>query len=59
MSKQDKEKILEKQDYDVEDGFGSARDLYEKAKKIDVGITLAFVSSWLKSQPNKQTRSYL
>ena len=58
MSKQDKEKILEKQYYDVEDGFGSARDLYEKAKKIDVGITLAFVSSWLKSQPNKQTRSY-
>ena len=58
MSKQDKEKILEKQYYDVEDGFGSARDLYEKAKKVDVGITLAFVSSWLKSQPNKQTRSY-
>ena len=31
-----KEKVLEKIFYDVEEGFGSVRDLYEKAKKVDV-----------------------
>ena len=34
------------------------RDLYEKARKVDVGITLDMVSQWMKSQPNKQTRNY-
>ena len=29
--------MLEKIYYDVEEGFGSVRDLYEKAKKGDVG----------------------
>ena len=58
MSKHDKEKILEKIYYDVEDGFGSARDLYEKSKKVDAGIMLDFVSKWLRAQPNKQTRHY-
>ena len=32
-----KEKVLENIFYDVEEGFGSVRDLYEKAKKVDVG----------------------
>ena len=58
MSKLEKEKILEKIYYDVDEGFGSVRDLYEKAKKDDIGITLDFVSKWMKSQPNKQTRNY-
>ena len=44
--------------YDVEDGFGSVRDLYEKARKVDVGITLDMVSTWMRAQPNKQTRNY-
>ena len=44
--------------YDVEEGFGSARDLYEKARKVDVGITLDMVSAWMRAQPNKQTRNY-
>ena len=58
MSRLDKEKILEKLYYDVEEGFGSVRDLYEKARKVDIGITLDFVSKWLRAQPNKQTRNY-
>ena len=54
----DKTKILEKIYYDIDKGFGSARDLYEKSRKVDAGITLDFVSKWLKAQPNKQTRHY-
>ena len=54
----DKTKILEKIYYDIDEGFGSARDLYEKSRKVDAGITLDFVSKWLKAQPNKQTRNY-
>ena len=42
----------------MEDGFGSVRDLYEKARKVDVGITLDMVSTWMRAQPNKQTRNY-
>ena len=34
------------------------RDLYEKARKVDVGITLDMVSAWMRAQPNKQTRNY-
>ena len=49
---------MEKRYYDVEEGFGSVRDLYEKAREVDVGITLDMVSQWMKSQPNKQTRNY-
>ena len=44
--------------YDVEDGFGSVRDLYEKARKVDVGITLDMVSTWMRAQPNKQKTNY-
>ena len=42
----------------MEEGFGSVRDLYEKARKVDVGITLDMVSAWMRAQPNKQTRNY-
>ena len=44
--------------YDVDEGFGSMRDLYEKARKVDVGITLDMVSTWMRAQPNKQTKNY-
>ena len=44
-----KEKVLENIYYDVEEGFGSGRDLDEKARKIDVGITLDMLSQWMKS----------
>ena len=58
MSKLDKDKVLEKISFDIDEGFGSVRDLYEKAKKVDAGITLDFVSKWMRTQPNKQTRNY-
>ena len=44
--------------YDMEEGFGTVRDLYEKARKVDVGITLDMVSKRMRAQPNKQTRNY-
>ena len=37
MTRLEKEQILGNIYYDVEEGFGSVRDLYEKAKKVDVG----------------------
>ena len=50
-----KEKVLEKIYYDVEEGFGSVRDLYEKARKIDVGITYGFtMDEILTKQINKK-----
>ena len=58
MTRLEKEKVLERIYYDVEEGFGSVRDLYEKARKVDVGITLDMVSTWMRAQPNKQTRNY-
>ena len=58
MSSLEKNKVLEKIYYDVDEGFGSVRDLYEKAKKVDAGITQDYVSKWMRSQPNKQTRNY-
>ena len=58
MNSMEKGKILEKIYYDVDEGFGSARDLYEKARKIDAGITLEMVSKWMRAQLNKQTRNY-
>ena len=57
MTRLEKEKVLERIYYDVDEGFGSVRDLYEKARKVDVGITLDMVSAWMRAQPNKQTRN--
>ena len=56
--KLDKDEILHKLFYNVDEGFGSVRDLYEKANKVEAGFTLDYVSKWMKSQPNKQTRNY-
>ena len=36
MTRSEKEKVLERIYYDVDEGFGSVRDLYEKARKVDV-----------------------
>ena len=58
MTRLEKDKVLERIYYDVDEGFGSARDLYEKARKVDVGITLDMVSTWMRAQPNKQTRNH-
>ena len=56
--KLDKDEFLKKIYYDVDEGFSSARDLYEKANKVEAGFTLDYVFKWLTSQPNKQTRNY-
>ena len=56
--KLDKDEILKKLFYNVDEGFGSVRDLYEKTNKVEAGFTLDYVSKWMKSQPNKQTRNY-
>ena len=58
MTRLEKEKVLERIYYDVEEGYGSVRDLYEKVRKVDVGITSEIVSTWMRAQPNKQTRNY-
>ena len=54
MTRLEKEKVLEIIYYDLEDGFGSVRDLYEKARKVDVGITLDMVSAWMRAQPTSK-----
>ena len=56
MSRLEKERVLERIYYDVNEGFGSARDLYEKDRKVDVGVTLDMVATWMRAQPNKQAR---
>ena len=51
----DKDKVLEKIYYDVDEGFGSVQDLYNKARKVDGGITLEYVRTWMRNSPtNKQ-----
>ena len=49
MTRLEKEKVLERIYYDVEEGFGSLRDLCEKARKVDLGITLDMVSVWMRA----------
>ena len=49
MKTLEKEKVLERMYHDVEEGFGSVRDLYEKARKVDAGITLDMVSTWMRA----------
>ena len=55
MTRLEKEKVLERIYYDVEEGFGSVRDLYEKARKVDVGITLDMVSTWRNPTSKQET----
>ena len=38
MSRLEKEDVLERIYYNVGAGFGSVRDLYEKARKVNVGV---------------------
>ena len=58
MKSMEKGKVLEKIYYDVDEGFGSARDLYEKARKFDASTTLEMVLEWMRAQPNEQTRNF-
>ena len=36
----------------MEEGFGSVRNLYEKARKVDGDKTLDMTSVWTRAQPN-------
>lgn len=44
--------------YDLEKGYGSAQDLYRRAKEERVTIHLDDVKKWLAKQPNKQRKAY-
>ena len=53
-----KDQVLSDLFYDVEQGFGSAKQLYDDARKAGVVITLEEVKEWLKSQSLKQRKGY-
>ena len=45
-----KDSILNKLYYDLETGFGSAKSLYDDARKEGLVVTLQEVKDWLKKQ---------
>ena len=44
--------------YDIENGFGSAKQLYNDARKAGIVITLNEVQEWLRGQTLKQRNNY-
>jgi hypothetical protein len=52
----DKEKIIRNIYYDVEEGFGSIKETYQKANKILNNITLADVKAFLDKQQSRQIK---
>ena len=54
----DKNNKLSELYYDIEDGFGSAKQLYNDARKAGVVITLDEVKEWLRSQILNQRKNY-
>lgn len=58
MDKLTNEQILSNLYYDLETGYGSVKSLYEQAKEKRAGITLEEVKTFMKKQPNKQTKPY-
>ena len=54
----DKNNKLSELYYDIEDGFGSAKQLYNDARKAGVVITLNEVKEWLRGQTLKQRKNY-
>ena len=58
MSRLSNEQILSNIYCDLERGYGSAKSLYEQAKKEGAVITLEEVKSFMKKQPNKQIKGY-
>ena len=53
-----KNQVLSDLFYDVEQGFGSAKSLYDDAIKAGLVVTLNEVKEWLKSQSIKQRSNY-
>ena len=54
----DKNNKLSELYYDIENGFGSAKQLYDDARKAGVVITLNEVKEWLRGQTLKQRKNY-
>ena len=44
--------------YDIESGYGSIKNTFDQAKKVDSTIKLEDVQKWMKRQPNKQRKAY-
>jgi hypothetical protein len=58
MSQLTKDNAISNVYYDLETGYGSAKNTYDQVKKINPSITLEDVQKWLKQQPNKQRKGY-
>ena len=54
----DKNNKLSELYYDIDSGFGSAKQLYDDARKAGVVITLNEVKEWLRGQTLKQRKNY-
>ena len=54
----DKNQVLSDLYYDIESGFGSAKSLYDDARKAGLVITLNEVKEWLRGQSLKQRKNY-
>ena len=52
------EEIISNIYHDVENGYGSIKNTFEQAKRIDPSITLEDVRKWMSKHPNKQRRPY-
>ena len=53
-----KEDIISNVYYDLETGYGSVKNTFDQAKKVDPSIKLEDVQTWMKQQPNKQRKGY-
>ena len=54
-----KEDIISNIYYDVRDGYGSIKNTFDQAKRVDPTVTLEDVQRWMKKkQPNKQRKAY-
>ena len=58
MSALTKEDIISNIYYDTESGYGSIKNTFDQARKVDPTIKLEDVQKWMKQQPNKQRKAY-
>ena len=52
------EDIISNTYYDLETGYGSVKNTFDQAKKVDPSIKIEDVQTWMKQQPNKQMKGY-
>jgi len=58
MSKLTKEQIISKVHLNLETGYGSAKNTFDQAKRIDPTIKIEEVKAWLSKQPHKQIKAH-